>query len=85
MAIYSFENIRYMIELLKRHYLVVKNINRKMINTILTHTRNKTLKYDSANTNIDPKYFNTSFFTVNTYTTDNYSKNKYFCILLLFF
>lgn len=54
-----------------------------MINNVRISARKKRLELDSANIDIDPKHFDTSFIDEYNGTVDNYSEGKYVCIVLL--
>ena len=66
-----------MIELLHKILPGRKTIDRYMINNVRIHACTKRLELDSANIDIDPKYFNTTFIIENKDTSGKYFKGKY--------
>ena len=54
-----------------------KIIDRDMINNVRICTRKKRLELNSANIDIDPKYFDPTYITRQKDTADKYSKDKH--------
>ena len=83
-AIDPFINVRAMIELLHNVLPDRKDVDMHMINNVRIRTSKKKLVLDSANIQIEPKYFDPTF--VNSYidTADNYTQVKYILYLYLY-
>ena len=76
MDIDPFVSVRAMTELLQKVSPDRKDVDMHMINNIRIRARKKRFQLDSANIQIDPKYFDPTFINSYTDTANNYTQGK---------
>ena len=84
MDIEPFISVRAVRELLSKIISERKYIDRHMINNVRIHAWKK-LELEYVDIEIDPKYFNTSFISTYSDTSDNYTEGKFLIVILFDF